>query len=306
MRNGLAIPLALGLTTLACQPGRRLPDQLAKHLEATPPAGYAREPKRAPLPAAAPGLTGSAPVSDIAASPAELAQGPVLPGVLGPAETPAMIIRTGTASLRIDSLEPALASVRALAARVGGYVANTAVQAGPAQYRQATLEIKVPAARFDDLITGLEPVGKVEAVNVSAEDVGEEFVDVSARVSNAKRLENRLIDLLAARTGRLQDVLSVERELARVREEIERYEGRLRYLRTRAATSSLSITVHEPVPVVGDPGSNVLVRALERAWRNFVELVAAFIASLGVLVPLVLAGGTVAWGLRRWRRPKVA
>jgi hypothetical protein len=217
-----------------------------------------------------------------------------------------MVIRTGAASIRIDSLEPALATLRVLAARVGGYVANTSVQAGPAQYRQATLEIKVPAAHFDDLVAGLEPIGKVEAVNVTAEDVGEEFVDVSARVSNAKRLENRLIELLATRTGRLQDVLSVERELARVREEIERYEGRLRYLRTRSTMSTLSITVHEPVPVVGDPGSNVLVRALERAWRNFVELVAGFIASLGVLVPLVLAGGTVVWGVRRWRRPRVA
>jgi len=45
------------------------------------------------------------------------------------------------------------------------------------------------------------------------------------------------------------------------------------------------------LPVVGNPGSNVLVRAFERAWRNFVELLAGFIASLGVLVPLVLAGG---------------
>src|SRR5262249_23470370 len=112
-----------------------------------------------------------------------------------------------------------------------------------------------------------------------------------------------LVDLLATRTGRLQDVLSVERELARVREEIERYEGRMRYLQSRAAMSSLAITVHEPLPVVGRPGSSVLVRALEQAWRNFVEVVAGFLASLGVLVPLVLAGGTVVWGVRRWRRP---
>jgi len=70
--------------------------------------------------------------------------------------------------------------------------------------------------------------------------------------------------------------------------------------------SSLSVTVHEPIPVVGNPGSSVLVRAFERAWRNFVELVAAFIASLGVLVPLVLAGASLTWGIRRWRRPRIA
>ena len=304
MRYRLAIPLALVLNTLACQTERAPLSHLGKDRPSTPAANHAvDELKTQPFRSDA-GLTGSAAAREPEASPAELPQS------LHQSEpwsmTSPMVIRTGSASIRIDSLEPALATVRGLAARLGGYVANTSIQAGPAQYRQATLEIKVPAARFDDLVAGLEPIGKVEGVTVTAEDVGEEFVDVSARVTNARRLESRLIDLLATRTGRLQDVLSVERELARVREEIERYEGRLRYLQTRVATSSLSVTVHEPIPVVGRPGSNVLVRAFERAWRNFVELVAAFIASLGVLLPVTLAGGTVVWGIRRWRRPRLA
>jgi hypothetical protein len=305
MRNRLAIPLAVGLTALACQPDQAARERFRKFEPTTPAPSHRLDQLKAEPALRQAGLTGSGAADNAAASPAELAQSAGLRSDSPPPAGPSMVIRTGAASIRIDSLEPALATLRVLAARVGGYVANTSVQAGPAQYRQATLEIKVPAARFDDLVAGLEPIGKVEVVNVTAEDVGEEFVDVSARVSNAKRLENRLIELLATRTGRLQDVLSVERELARVREEIERYEGRLRYLRTRSTMSTLSITVHEPVPVVGDPGSNVLVRALERAWRNFVELVAGFIASLGVLVPLVLAGGTVVWGVRRWRRPAV-
>lgn len=233
---------------------------------------------------------------------------PGAPPLPAPGESvaPAMIVRTGTATVRIDSLEPALAEVRALAQRVGGYVANTSIQAGPAQYRQATLEVKVPATRFDDLLAGLRPLGKVESVNVTAEDVGEEFVDVSARVANARRLEERLVDLLAARTGRLQDVLNVERELARVRGEIERYEGRLRYLRGRAAMSSLAITVHEPLPIVDRPGSSPLLEAVRQAWRNFIALLAFAIASLGIVAPLGLAGGTVFVAVRRLRRPRPA
>ena len=92
---------------------------------------------------------------------------------------------------------------------------------------------------------------------------------------------------LATRTGKLQDVLAVERELARVREQIERYEGRLRYLRSRVATSSLSVTVHEPMPILGQgPGQNPIVAAIRQAWRNFVGFIAAGIASLGILIPL--------------------
>ena len=101
-------------------------------------------------------------------------------------------------------------------------------------------------------------------------------------------------------------MLSVERELARVREEIERYEGRLRYLRTRAAMSSMSVTVHEAFPVVSARGeSGVLGDAFKQAWRNFVGFIAGIIAMTGILIPLALLG-VVAWlAWRKWwpRRP---
>ena len=129
----------------------------------------------------------------------------------------AMIIRTGTAGIEVDSLDNAIARVRTLALRVNGFVANTTVQGGRDQLRSASLELKIPSERFDDALAGLSPIGKVESVNVSAEDVGEEYVDIAARVENAHRLEARIIDLLANRTGKLQDVLSVEQVEALLR-----------------------------------------------------------------------------------------
>ena len=53
----------------------------------------------------------------------------------------------------------------------------------------------------------MSPIGKVEAVNVSAQDVGEEYVDLEAQVANRRRLEARLLELLDTRTGDLEDVL---------------------------------------------------------------------------------------------------
>jgi hypothetical protein len=219
---------------------------------------------------------------------------------------PSMLIRTGTAQVEVDSLELAMQQVRDLAQRLGGYIANTQLSSGRDQIRTATLEMKIPSARWSDAVSGLRPIGKVEALNEFTEDVGEEYVDITARVQNARRLESRLIELLANRTGKLADVLAVERELARVREEIERYEGRLRYLRTRAAMSTLSVTVHEPYPIVSARGEgSVIIDAFKQAWRNFVGFVAGIIAMTGVLVPLAAIGvlGGLVW--RRWwrRRP---
>ena len=235
--------------------------------------GYAKETKElaqvaAPPPAPTPGM-------------------PPVTAISQPSLSSSMIIRTGYAGIEVDSLDAAIARVRQLAQRVGGFVANTEVQGGKDQLRTASLEVKVPSDRFDEALAGLAPIGKVESVNVNAQDVGEEYVDVAARVENAQRLEARLIALLANRTGKLQDVLSVERELARVREEIERYEGRMRFLRARVALSTLTIAVHERSPIIAPvAGDGPIVVAFRDAWRNFVGFVATFISSLGVLIPL--------------------
>ncbi len=217
-----------------------------------------------------------------------------------------MVIRTANVSIEVDSLEPAIAQVRELAAQFGGYIANTDIATGKHQLRNATLEVKIPAARFDASLAGLSPIGNLESVSVEAEDVGEQFVDATARMENARRLERRLIDLLAARTGKLKDVLDVEQTLARVREEIERYEGRLRYLRAHTAMSTLSIYVHEPIPIVASAGQSVMGEAFKQAWRNFVALAALAVQSLGVVLPLGVVAIVVWVVTRRVRLAKRA
>ncbi|HEV2150401.1 MAG TPA: DUF4349 domain-containing protein [Longimicrobiaceae bacterium] len=261
-------------------------EELVAYSEVAPAPPYAPAPASPPVSLDAGVAEGT---RQAVASAGAGAQLPTDPAAADTIAVPAMIIRSGQATVQVDSLEPAIAKVRELAQRLGGYVANTALQGGRRATRHAMLEVKVPAERFDEALRGLRPLGEVESVNVTAQDVGEEFVDVSARMANARRLEERLVELLRTRTGRLEDVLAVERELARVREQIERYEGRLRYLRTRAAVSTLTVNLHEPYPVVGDyPGANPIMTAFRDAWRNFVGFVAAFIASLGILVPLAV------------------
>lgn len=209
-----------------------------------------------------------------------------------------MVIRTATASVEVNSLETALIELKQLAARLGGYIANSGIEVGSSRLRQAVIELKIPAARFEEALSGLTPIGKLESVNVTAQDVGEEFVDVTARMENSRRLERRLIELLVTRTGKLKDVLDVENALARVREEIERYEGRIRYLRAHTAMSTLTVTAHEPIPIVATAGRGVMGEAFRQAWRNFVLLISLAVQSLGVILPLG-AVAIVAWIVTR-------
>ncbi|MEZ4585029.1 MAG: DUF4349 domain-containing protein [Gemmatimonadales bacterium] len=221
--------------------------------------------------------------------------------------TTSMLIRTGQASIEVDSLEVAVDAVSRLAVSMGGYLTNSIVMTGAADQRRATLEVRVPSDRYDGAMSRLAGIGKLRSSSTSSQDVGEEYVDLEARVGNARRLEERLVTMLATRTGKLEEALAVERELARVRESIERLEGRLRYLSARVAESTITIELYEPAPLVGNPGSNVMVEALRQSWRNFVEVTAAGIAMLGGLLPVALVLGLVGFGVRRrWQRRRTA
>src|SRR5205814_4325501 len=149
MRRPILAAAALAIAFTACWGSLERSDRAgARESAANHVAGYAElrslRAERRPAPVA--GLDQSVAVSDAAPSD--------LPPIRSADVTPAMIIRTGQASIEVDSLEPAVALVRKLARELGGYVANTALQTGRGQLRSATIEVKVPANRFDEGLGG--------------------------------------------------------------------------------------------------------------------------------------------------------
>jgi hypothetical protein len=113
--------------------------------------------------------------------------------------------------------------------------------------------------------------------------------------------------MLATRTGKLSDVLTVEQELARVRQEAERYEARMRWLDRRATLSSLDVSIHEKLPLIDSPrGRSPILEAFAEAWERMVSFVAWLIAMLGILLPLgalLLLGAVVVRRILRGGTP---
>ena len=246
--------------------------------------------------AAAPAPPASAPANEAASQ----ETGMPLPPASDPAG--AMLVRHGQASIEVRRVDDAVLRIRQAAQGLGGFVANTALRNGRDEQPSASLELRVPTAQFDQLMSGLKAFGKVESVTANAEDVGEEYVDLGARAANARRVEARLVEMLASRTGKLSDVLTVEQELARVRQEIERHDARLRWLERRASLSSFSITLHEPLALVDRTTNGPIAEAFAEAWRRLLGVIAWCIAALGVLVPVALVSGAVVVVIRRMRR----
>ena len=146
----------------------------------------------------------------------------------------------------------------------------------------------------------------------TAEDVTADYFDVTVRINTQKALERQLVALLQRVSNRLSDLLEIERELARVREEIDRMEGRVRVWDNQVALSSLVITLEEPTPIVAGTGGGplrTLAESFNEAAENFVLAVARIIAAAGAILPVALLPGSVAWMVTRvWRRrrPPVA
>ena len=130
-----------------------------------------------------------------------------------------------------ETLEKAVASNKEL----GGWVqASTST----------SVTLRVPAANFEELVTALSEMGDINYKNVVGTDVTEEYLDIQIRLKNAEVLRKRLVKLLQeART--VEDSLAVEKELARVTGEIERFKGRLRYLKNRATFSVVTLTCEQ-------------------------------------------------------------
>lgn len=101
------------------------------------------------------------------------------------------------------------------------------------------LVLRVPAGRFEEFLSGVGELGDVLHRDVTAEDVGEEFRDVTLRIRNLDVVRQRL-EALLAQANTVEAALSVQRELERVTTELESLRGRQRYLADRVALSTIT------------------------------------------------------------------
>ncbi len=213
------------------------------------------------------------------------------------------LIRTGRLSGTVDDYDPFRAELDTWMSAHGGYVADATLNHNAGRVGWGTLQLRVPSDHLDDLLAWTEGKVEVGSLSIDSQDVTEQWTDIDARLNNMKRTETRLAHLLEFETSNLTDVLSVERELARVRGDIESLEGRLRVLNDQISLASLTLdiqvrTAYEPAlkMTFGDQISSTFggsIAAMETFARGAILVVvalspwlalgAAFLAACGLL-----------------------
>ena len=219
------------------------------------------------------------------------------------------IIYTADLSVVVENFAAAEAALPKLADDFGGYLASANVDRSVGDRLRGTWVVRVPVAKYDAFLAGAGGLGILERQEQTARDVTAEFVDVQSRLTNRRKLEERLLELLAERPGELKDVLELERELARVREEIETAEGRLRYLSNQTAYSTVTVRVREErdyVPPARPAFGGRLSNAFADGWEGVASLARGTTLAAARAAPfcltVVLPAALVAWWVIRRRK----
>ncbi|MEK6978475.1 MAG: DUF4349 domain-containing protein [Candidatus Hydrothermarchaeota archaeon] len=194
------------------------------------------------------------------------------------------IIKKANLEIEVEDFNRAAEKVEAVAKGVGGFVSDSNVYVTDSGHRRGTLTLRVPEAKFQEAVKGLEGVGEVKSRSTSGQDVTEEYIDLEARLKNYQRQEERYLDLLKM-ANTTTDVLKVEEQLERVRGEIERLTGRLRYLSSRVELATITAGLYEPEPITRAWG---LREAFGEAVEGFIGTINGLIVLTGTLLPLAI------------------
>lgn len=210
------------------------------------------------------------------------------------------VIKTANVDLEVarDGLQEATRDSMSIAGRFGGFVLATSTQDD--RTASASVVLRVPADSFERALSELEGLGKVKGEQISGEDVGQEFVDLEARVRNLESQEAVLLRLMD-RSQSVSDTIRVQRELQGVQLEIERLTGRLRYLRDQADMGTISMSFVEVGAPAHKPPSGVIAKAWAQAVDLALAVVAAVIVGTGFLIPVAVLALLVFLVLRALR-----
>jgi hypothetical protein len=208
-----------------------------------------------------------------------------------------MIIRSAQLSLITKEFDKARANLEGILKRHRGYVGELKAGGTTGSGRTLTATLRVPADQLDATLTEVKTLGRVESESQSGQDVTSQYVDLQARLSNARNTEQRLTDLLRNRTGKLSDVLQVEQEVDRVRGQIEQMEAERKNMSNQVSYATLNATIAEDykaqLQVVPPSTSTRLRNAAVEGYRSMADGVvslALFLLSTG---PSLLLWGVV-------------
>jgi len=215
------------------------------------------------------------------------------------------VISTATLTIEVVSVQAAINDITNITLENGGFISSSSINEIGSNRKGGHLTSRVPQRNFYSFIEKIEALGTEKQRQVSGQDITEEFIDLGARLDNLKKQETRLQEILKMATT-VKDIIEVERELERVRGEIESLTGRLNYLNQSVEMSTITVNVMEPASFTGEGWG--ISDAIRDAVRGFIESVRGIIIFTGFITPILVylaVAVLIALGIKRKILPRL-
>lgn len=213
------------------------------------------------------------------------------------------IIYNAWISMEVQDVDVAVSQIQTITDEFNGYVSQMSVSKKE-DVKTGSVTVRVPQADFYVAIEQIELIGEVKDKNIGSEDVTEQYIDLKARLENAQRQEQRLLEILE-KAYDVEDMLNIERELNRIREQIEIYTGQLTYLESRVEYASITVTLTEPSPPEPFPDVDWDAAFKKGLWGLFI-IVQGLIVLAFALIPPVAVGVPIYYIYRRRKKKAVS
>ena len=222
-------------------------------------------------------------------------------GVLPATAEERMIVRTGEMSLVVGDVVDARDGIAQLAVKLDGYVVSSRIS-GEEEDLRGRISIRVPDDKFEQTLAELRNLAvRVTSESTSSKDVTEEYIDLEARLKNAKATESQYLALLEKATD-VEDILRIYEGLSRVRREIEQIKGRMQYLERTSSMSLISVHLEPEAtakPLVRAGWS--AIEALKSAVRGIV-ITGQWLGTIAIWLIIFSPLWGAILGIIYWRR----
>ncbi|WP_165842176.1 DUF4349 domain-containing protein [Paenibacillus xerothermodurans] len=223
------------------------------------------------------------------------------------------IIYKAHVTLQVENYEETQAQIQEVVSRSGGYVLQFNENESAAE-NSGSFVLKVPAAGFSSLLAQLEQIHPSAKKSMEGQDVSEEYVDLSARLTAKQVVEARLISFME-KASKTDELLAFSNELGKVQEEIERLKGRIRYLEQNVAYSTIEVRVTQRLGsaavINAEDRGPLFQRAADALNGSAAVMMLVFqwiVVALAAILPIALVVAVIGvplWLLRRNKQRKL-
>lgn len=209
------------------------------------------------------------------------------------------VIKTAYVTIEVKDVTGSVESLKAMAADNGGYLSSTNVQKNYNDRLTGTVVMRIPQAQFESTLAGVKAIGTVKSASTQGEDVTEEYVDLQAQKTS---YQNQLAQYneIMKKAVKVSDVIEIQAQIDRVQTELNRLDGKLKYLNSRVDLSTITVTLQEPEPVGGETGHN-FVSTINEGIAGFLGMIDAIIILFFTFLPLLILGG-IGYYTYRWNK----